>query len=274
MPNSQASTIEAIAGCCTRIDAMCAPLDESGWHKVTALPGWDLKDVVAHLGSLEAMFLGRDEPAHQPRATNHVRNPLGELNERLVDRRRAWSGEQVLAEFRETTEERLDELAALDEDGLAQEVPSPRGGLVQLGSFIGTRLWDYVVHELDIAEALHLDLEALVDTPSGRRLLDELLTLVPRGVAKGGAAEGEVVVVDIGPPLPRSAAAWVVGGRGVVTDPTAGEAALHLRASPAVFMRVATGRRDAVAAIADGDVDVDGDEDLAARILAAMNVIP
>ncbi len=67
MPNSQASTIDAIAGCCARIDAMCAPLDESGWRKPTALPGWDVKDVVAHLASLEAMFLGRDEPAHEAR---------------------------------------------------------------------------------------------------------------------------------------------------------------------------------------------------------------
>ncbi len=59
MPNSQAATIDAIAGCCARIEAMCAELDEAGWHQATALPGWDVQDVVAHLGSLEAMFLGR-----------------------------------------------------------------------------------------------------------------------------------------------------------------------------------------------------------------------
>ncbi len=274
MPNSQASTIEAIAGCCARIEAMCAGLDEAGWHRPTALPGWDVKDIVAHLASLEAMFLGRDEPAHEAAVTDHVRNPLGELNERLVDRRRAWSGAEVLSEFKEATGERLEQLAAMDEAELSQEVPSPRGGVVPLGSFLGTRLWDYVVHELDIAEALGADLETAVDTPSGRRVLDEMLLLLPRGVAKGGAAEETTVALSIGEPLQRSAAARVEGGRGVPADPEAGEAALHLRASPATFMRVGTGRRDAAAAITSGEVGVDGDVDLAARILSAVNVIP
>jgi uncharacterized protein (TIGR03083 family) len=274
MPNSQAPTIEAIAGCCARIEAMCAGLDEEGWHRATALPAWDVKDVVAHLSSLEAMFLGRDEPAHEPAVTDHVRNPLGELNERLVDRRRAWSAAQVLAEFAEATSQRIDQLVAMDEAELAQEVPSPRGGVVPLGSFLGTRLWDYVVHELDIAEALGLDLEARVDTPSGRRVLDEMLLLLPRGAAKGGVPEAATVALQIGPPLPRSAAAKVEAGRGVPADPDTGEATLHLRASPAVFMRIGTGRADAAAAIAGGAVRVDGDTELGARVLTAINVIP
>ena len=126
MANSQAATIDAIAGCCARIEEVCAGLDDAGWHRPTALPAWDIQDVVAHLGSLEAMFLGRDEPPHQPAAVDHVRNPLGALNERMVDRRRSWSGAEVLDEFREVTALRLDELRALDEDGLARQVPSPQ----------------------------------------------------------------------------------------------------------------------------------------------------
>ncbi|MDQ6857264.1 MAG: maleylpyruvate isomerase family mycothiol-dependent enzyme [Candidatus Dormibacteraeota bacterium] len=274
MPSSQAPTIEAINGCCLRIEALCTGLDERGWHRPTALPAWDIKDVVAHLGSLDAMLLGRDEPAHEPAVADHVRNPLGELNERLVDRRRAWTGAQVLAEFRDATRERLEQLARMDEADLAQEVPSPRGGLVPLGSFIGTRLWDFVVHELDIAEALDADLDTAIDTPSGRRVLDEMLMLLPRGVAKGGAPEGVTVALHLGPPLPRTASARVEGGRGVSADPGVGEATLHLRASPAVFMRVATGRRDPAAAVANGDVAVDGDQELAVAILTAINVIP
>ncbi len=274
MANSQAPTIDAIAGCCARIDAMCAGLDEAGWHRPTALPAWDVKDVVAHLGSLEAMLLGREEPAHEPAGIAHVRNPLGHLNERMVDRRRSWSGADVLAEFRETTGLRLEQLRNLDEAALADEVPSPRGGVVGQGDFIAIRLWDYVVHELDIGEALGLDQEAAVDTPSARRVLDEMLMLLPRGAGKGGVAEGETVVLDIGPPLPRCTAAIVQAGRGVPADPAAGEATLHLRASPAVFLRVASGRRDGATAIACCEVVVDGDAELAARILTAMNVIP
>ena len=81
MTNSEAATIEAIAGCCARIEAMCTAIDEAGWHRPTALPGWDIQDVVAHLGSLDAMLLGRYEEHHEPPAAEHVRNPLGALNE-------------------------------------------------------------------------------------------------------------------------------------------------------------------------------------------------
>jgi uncharacterized protein (TIGR03083 family) len=274
MANSQAATIEAIAGCCAHIESMCAGLDDDGWHRPTALPAWDIQDVVAHLASLDAMFLGRDEPAHEPAVTGHVRNPLGHLNERMVDRRRSWSGARVLEEFREATRLRLEQLRGLDEADMAREVPSPRGGTMAQGDFIGVRLWDYLVHDLDISDALGLDLDLAIDTPAGRRVLDEMLLLLPRAAAKGGVAEGGVVALEIGPPLPRSTAGRVEEGRGVTADGAAEEATLHLRASPAVFLRVGSGRRDPADAISQGDVAVTGDAALAARVLAAINIVP
>ncbi len=272
MSNSEAATIDAIAGCCARIEAMCAALDEAGWHRPTALPGWDVQDVVAHLGSLEAMFLGRDEEHHQPPAAEHVRNPLGALNERLVDRRRGWPGAAVLAEFREVTALRLTQLRALDENQLAEEVPSPRGGVIPQGRFLGVRLWDFEVHDMDITEALGLPLA--VDNPASQRVLDEMLSLLPRAVAKGGIAEGDVVTVEITEPLPRSASAVVREGRGHVVDAAVGEAALHLRASPTAFLRVGSGRRPPAEAIAAGVIEVDGDAAAAAALLTAINVVP
>jgi putative sterol carrier protein len=105
-------------------------------------------------------------------------------------------------------------------------------------------------------------------------VLDGMLMLLPRGWAKGGGAEDATVRLDIGPPLPRSTAARVEDGRGVATDPDAEEASLHLRASPATFIRLCSGRRDAAEAISSGDLRVEGDAGLAGRVLAAMNVIP
>jgi uncharacterized protein (TIGR03083 family) len=270
--NSQAATIDAIAGCCARIDEECSGLDEADWHRPTTLPAWDIQDVVAHLGSLEAMLLGRDEPHHVPGETAHVRNELGALNERLVDRRRSWSGAEVLDEFRTMSELRLEELRTLDEEELQRMVPSPAGGTVAQAAFLGIRLWDFFVHEMDICDALGRPTR--VDTPAGRRVLDEMLLLFPRAVGKGGAPEGALVRLDLVGPLPRSVAATVTAGRGVAADPAAGEATLHLRASPTAFLRVATGRRPAAQAIGAGDVDVIGDSDLAARILSAVNVVP
>jgi uncharacterized protein (TIGR03083 family) len=232
-----------------------------------------VQDVVAHLGSLEAMFLGRSEPGHRAADLTHVRNPLGELNEHLVDRRRGWTATAVLDEFRETTQARIDQLRALDETGLDREVPSPTGGMVPLRDFLGTRAWDYFVHELDIAAALGAALP--LDTPAAELVLDDILRLVPRAAAKAGVAEGATVVVEVLPPLARTTAAKVAGGRGAVADPpAAGEATLHLRASPAAFMLVTTGRRRPDDAIAGGEIDVAGDVQLAQSLLARLNVVP
>jgi uncharacterized protein (TIGR03083 family) len=270
--NSQEATVGAIAGCCARIEAMCAGLGEAEWHQPTALPAWDVQDVVAHLGSLEAMLLGRAEPEHEPAATAHVRNELGALNERMVDRRRSWSGAEVLDEFRETSALRIDELEELDEADLDRLVKGPTGTIPQR-AFLGVRLWDYLVHEMDIAEALGVEID--LGTPAATRVLDEMLLLLPRAVARGGTPDGGVVAVAITAPLVRAVAVRMKGGRAALTDPGAAEkATLHLRASPTALLRVGAGRTRPEAAVASGDVEVDGDRDLAVRVLAAINVVP
>ncbi len=132
-----------------------------------------------------------------------------------------------------------------------------------------------MVHELDIAEALGLDLEAVVDTPSGRRVLDEMLMLLPRGAAKGGAAEGEIVAVDIGPPLPRCGRR-AGGGRAGACPPTPARERRRCTFAPpppcsfAWPPAAATPPRRSPAVTST----VDGDEELAARVLTAINVIP
>lgn len=273
MANSASGTIDAIEGSRDRIAGVCAGLDAAGWHRATPLPVWDVQDVVAHLASLEGVLLGRAEPAHEAAEVGHARNPLGVFNEHLVDRRRSWTGAQVLEEFREVTDRRLQDLRDLDEGGLDVEVLAPNGRMVPLRDFLGIRVWDYFVHELDIAVALGLPLP--IDTPAGRRVLDELLGLAPRALAKAGAADGTVLVIELGGPLPRVAAARVDAGRGSAIDPAAaGEAALHLRASPAAFLLTATGRRAPEEAIEAGDVNVAGDGELARHVLARLNVLP
>ena len=75
-------------------------------------------------------------------------------------------------------------------------------------------------------------------------------------------------------PLPRSASALARGGRGQPVSVAAGEAALHLRASPTVFLRVGAGRRVPAEAINAGAIEVEGDREIAASLLTALNVVP
>jgi uncharacterized protein (TIGR03083 family) len=273
MAHSEAATVAAIRECRDQIASMCSPLSVSQWKAPTALPGWDVQDVVAHLGSLDGLLLGRAEPPHDgvAPASPWVRNPLGELNEALVDRRRAWSPAEVLAEFRETSELRLQHLEALTEADLEVDVAAPSGGTVPQRRFLGIRLWDFVVHELDIAEALGD--EARVDSPGATRVLDEMTFLLPRALGKARAAEGTAVLIEFDTPG-RVMAARVVNGRAVLADVAAEEAALHLRASPAAFLRVATGRQDPASAVEGGGVAVTGDPHLAVAVLMGFNVVP
>ena len=272
MPNSAAPTLDVIAGSRERILGVCSELGPDDWRRPAPVPGWDVQDVVAHLGSLEALLLGRPEPPHRAADLTHVRNPLGELNEHLVDRRRSWTPGEVLAEFAQTTQARLDALRGLDEEGLEEQVLAPTGRMIPLRDFLGVRVWDYFVHELDIAAAL--DRALPLDTDAADRVLGEMLAMTPRAVAKAGAPEGAVVVIELVEPRGRSAAARMEGDRGVPTAAAAGEATLHLRASPAAFVMVAAGRRSPDSAGTADDLAVEGDLALARRILGRLNVMP
>ena len=273
MANSEAETLAAIRECRDHIVATCESLTADEWHLPTACPGWDVQDVVAHLGSLESFFLGRhgtDLATEVDRPW--IRNSLGVLNEKLVDDRRSWPPAAVLEELKSSSEERLTRLDAASEDELDEQVPSPRGGTIPLRQFLGVRLWDFAVHEADIDEATGRGVRD--DSPSAARVLGELAFLAGRSLGKAGAPEGSALLVEIEPGR-ATYSARVTGGRGEAAPVAAEEATLHLRASPAVFMRVVTGRRDPSAAIAAGDVVVlAGDHERAVAVLTQFNVIP
>ncbi|MHB8717485.1 MAG: maleylpyruvate isomerase family mycothiol-dependent enzyme [Candidatus Dormibacteria bacterium] len=273
MANSEAHTLAAIRECRDHIVATCETFAEDDWRKPTACPGWDVQDVVAHLGSLESYLLGK--PATDlERAVDRpwVRNALGALNETLVEARRGWPPSRVLDELRSASGERLAALEATDEAGLDELVAAPRGGTMPLRQFLGVRLWDFAVHEADIAEATGRPLR--LDSPAARRIFTELALLSGRALGRARAPEGAALRISL-EGTPHAYTARVDGGRGAPSPVAAEEATLHLRASPTAFLRVATGRRDPAEAIRDGDVAVlAGDAGAAAAVLGQFNVVP
>ena len=272
MANSEAHTLAAIRECRDHIVATCASLDDDEWHLPTACPGWDVQDVVAHLGSLETYLLGADTTDLSTEVDRPwVRNPLGGLNEKLVDARRAWPPAAVLEELRSASEARLERLEAASEADLDEQVPSPRGGTIPLRQFLGVRLWDFAVHEADIDEATGRPLR--VSSASASRMLDEIGFLAGRAVGKAHVPDGTGLRIELDDGHVYTAR--VEGGRGELASVPAGEATLHLRASPASLLRSTTGRRDPHDAIASGDiVVVAGDPGHAAAVLAQFNVVP
>src|SRR5688500_12038256 len=109
------------------ISEVCEDLTDDEWTRPTGCPGWTVQDQVAHLIDYEAGALGRPRPDHTPGDLGHTKNEMGAANEVGVDFRRRRSGAEVLAELREVTAARSEQLRGLTAADLAQEITTPAG---------------------------------------------------------------------------------------------------------------------------------------------------
>jgi uncharacterized protein (TIGR03083 family) len=267
------ASVEQLADVWSAVADICHTLDAASWSTPTPLPGWTVKDVVAHLTGVELSLMGRpDPPPERPITHPWVRNEFARAVEVAVERRRPWPPEAVLAEFEAVTAERLAALRALDDAGFAAETMTPVGpGTVE--RLLQFRVFDGFVHEHDIRAALGLAWR--FDSPAFARAWDMTAGGWPRQVVKvAGAPDGTVVRIRLdGGGLARTAAVAVTDGRGrLVEGPEAEDLTptVTLTAPAPVLLQVAWGRRDPVTP----DVTVDGDVALGRRVLAALNFVP
>lgn len=248
------------------LDDLLASLSPDEWKRPTGCPGWSVQDNVAHLVDYESRALGWPAPEHAPADMSHTKNKLGESNEVGVDARRRLDGEHVLAEYREVTAARLEQLRALTADDLAREVTTPAGPGT-IADMLTLRVMDTWSHEQDIRRAVGRpghDSGPVVD-----EAVRYFARFLPFLVAKrAGAPDGATVVFDL-PPVGRFAVA-IDGGRGApvdaasVTDPT-----VTLAMPATTFAALVNGRDDA-----PRDYDVTGDEALADQIVAHLAFMP
>lgn len=249
------------------IDAVCADLAVAEWLLPTDCPGWTVRDQLSHLVGGESNLLGRPAPEHSPSGDlAHVRNPIGHNNEVHVDFRRSRTGAEVLDEFREVIAERLAALRSWTKEDFDQESWTPLGpGTVR--DFLGIRLFDAWVHEQDIRRAVGRpgDLEG----PVAEHAFARIASAVPFVVGKKvGAPDGTMVVFEITGPAGRTFAVGVDGGRAKPVEPPSAPTA-KLTMDLQTFNCLGCGRRTADQC-AD-EVRIEGDEDLAGKILANMN---
>src|SRR4051812_20395269 len=127
-------------------------LTEAEWDTPTDCPGWTVRDNLSHVIGTELMIMGRPAPplAEKP---GHVRNAIGEMNEAYVDERRRRRGAEVLAEFRQVTDERLAFLRAMSDEEWHADAQTPVGPGTY-ADFMRIRLFDSWVHEQDMRRAL------------------------------------------------------------------------------------------------------------------------
>jgi uncharacterized protein (TIGR03083 family) len=241
---------------------LCGALSDDQWAAATCLPGWNVKDNVAHMAGTERMLLGEATPEVDLGAAEHVRNDIGRINEAWVASMRPLSGREVLASFRSATAARL---AALDEMSRAEfDEPSwTPAGQATYGRFMRIRCFDCPLHEQDIREALGLPLRT--DERPLQLALDEVATglgfvvgkraALPPGTAVRFRLHDPDRVIDVD-----------VAERAAVVPSLERAPDVELVMPAAAFCRLAGGRRSAPGPGTEG-VEIRGDGQLGRRLV-------
>lgn len=256
------------------IDQVVAGLSDAQWSQPTTLPGWTVRDVVAHVLGTESMLQGAGTPDEDVDVSTlkHVRNDIGMLNERWVRKLRGLTPADLSDRFRATIIKRREALSAL---GAAKwdELTATPAGPDSYGRFMRIRIFDCWMHEHDIREAIdrHAEDVELVG-PDSRLALDEMAASMGFVVGKlGGAPDGSRVRLALTGPLSRSINVVVDGRARVVDDFDDLEPTATITLDGLLFARLAGGRTT-VGRHSDA-ISYQGDEAVGRRVVEHLNYV-
>lgn len=254
-------TVEALRSVWASIDDLVSELTEEQWALPSPLPGWDVAANVAHIVGTESFLLG-ERPSIQAVAADHVRNPIGEMNEHWVASLADRPPSEIVETFRDRTARRLEALEAMSQDDWDAVGFTPAGEDAY-GRFMQIRVFDCWMHEQDI--------RAAVGRPgheSGVAVevsLDEMTTALGFVVGKrAGAPAGSSVTFELTGDAARTIHV-AVEERARVVDRLDGPATCTLTMPVIAFSRLAGGRLDAPQHLEL--VAVAGDRELGQRVL-------
>ena len=245
------------------IDELISGLDDEQWSWPSPLPGWDVRANVVHMFGTEAALLGRTPPVKAPADdVEHVKNPIGAVNESWIASYADRSPSELVDEFRSLTGERLAVLEAMSEEQW-NEVGFTPAGQAPYGRFMQIRVFDCWMHEQDIRYAIRMP-----GHESGLPVevsLDEMSHAMGFVVGKkAGAPAGSSVTFDLRGATSRQIHV-VVGDRATVVERLDGPATATLTMPVVSFAHIAGGRLDRE--LHYPHCTVTGDEDLGRRVL-------
>jgi uncharacterized protein (TIGR03083 family) len=256
------------------VAALADGLSEAEWRAATPLPGWSVRDVVAHVIGTESMLQGAGTPEADVDVSTlkHVRNDIGVMNERWVRKLRGISTDDLLDRLRATTAERRAALTAMSDDDWHQITATPAGPDTY-GRFMRVRIFDCWMHEHDIRDALPKPVsDTELTGPAARHALDEMASSMGFVVGKlGRAPEGSRVAIELTGPLRRTINV-AVEGRGRVVDNFGGqEPTTTIELDGLLFTRLAGGRT--TTAEHPDAIRYGGDEAVGQRVVEHLNYV-
>ena len=132
--------------CYDAIEALAGRMDATQWHAQSLCPDWDMRGVITHLGMMERVLTGwLPESADDVPPLDRVA-PYHEEMAALDDAAFAVRIGEIFASRRA-------DLARLTEADLARPSWTPIGPR-SYGGFLEIRIFDFWVHERDIATPL------------------------------------------------------------------------------------------------------------------------
>ncbi|EUA08380.1 hypothetical protein I546_4530 [Mycobacterium kansasii 732] len=198
------------------LDALLGGLSESDWQAASPLPGWDVKAVVSHIIGTESFLLGIGAPEADIDVSTleHVRNPIGVMNESWVIHLGGESGTSLLERFREVTAKRRKALESMPEADWNAATTTPAGPDTY-GRFMRIRTFDCWMHEQDIRQALQQpSSDEELGGQAGELSLDEMSTSMGFVVGKlAKAPAGSRVLFELTGPWPVPSGSASTAGR-------------------------------------------------------------
>jgi uncharacterized protein (TIGR03083 family) len=238
-------------------------LEPEQFDTPTALPGWRLREVIAHLITTDkASVLGAN-----------LLTILGSM-----DRLERWNDRQVPKWADRPVPELL---IGLDRWGrgmrrLAGTMPSPLYllrlptifGRATLGLLIWSRVYDEWIHRQDMRRAVGLPDEDIDLASPSEFLLSAIVTAVLPNVE---GPSGNLAVSLEGTPVPEWRYDPAAGSGGPMNGPP--EPGARVAGPASTFLMAAAGRDSFDSLRREGALTVEGDQELATRFLAKLRVV-
>lgn len=254
---------------CADFVALARELPPEEWDLHTDLDGWSVKDNVAHTAHLEAVLAGTPEETLEVVPAPHLTGLMSYYTEQGVLARRDRDMAALADEIEQAVATRYADLQSdPPTDGAAAPPRTPGGVGWNMLTLLGNRPVDVWMHEQDIRRATGRP--GGYDSDAAAHVLRTFGRALPMVVGKRVAPPvGTVVRVEV----PEAGLGWTVAvgedGRAArVEDDTTPTTRVSL--SPEDFVVLAGGRRDP----ATTSPQVEGDEQLAAALLASLAVTP
>ncbi|MFM9378220.1 maleylpyruvate isomerase family mycothiol-dependent enzyme [Gordonia sp. VNK21] len=257
--------VDALSAQWTTLIALASGLSDEQFAQQSVLPGWTIGDVFAHIAGTEWMLTGREVQASRDvSALEHVRNPIGELNEQWADHYRGRPREELLGDLRTVVGQRLAGLDEMTESQWDAEGPTP-AGQDTYGRFMQIRVFDCWMHELDVRDSLGRGTpeDPLPATVARREMESSLPFLIGK---RAQAPAGTAVTVEFTGCAP-AAVHVTVADRAQTVPALDREPDVRLQVALPDYARLIGGRRDADPAA----VRIDGDTALGERIVGSLH---